>query len=407
MRSTRAVSEASRPGAQAPGSGEAPAGLEARASSAAPLQVAVLRGMDAISTLESEWRQLFDGAVSPNPAQGFDFVRALHETYPDPASSELIVATCRSASGLIGLWPLLAKKKKYFVALDSAGFGAGEEYSGPLIHVGADGYAVADALVRGLKGHGDVLKTMTTMDNPLRLVASVGRMAYRHPVSSPTTRLTRWPDFEAWLASKSSSFRKGLRYDRKKLQEQGSLRLIEGGGQDQTSSSMIDWQFEEKRAFLTRTGGTSAWLIDDRSRQLLQNLFRESPPSRSGVELWCLLVDDQPAAGAVCLQSRTALELFMFVMNPAFAARSPGNLLLEDIAKSASSRGLDFDFRITSESYKARWADDGEPYEYMVVALTPRGIPAVARRWVKRQRNRLRELTAPRGVVRPKTWTGH
>jgi CelD/BcsL family acetyltransferase involved in cellulose biosynthesis len=307
---------------------------------------------------------------------------------------------------LIGLWPVVAKRKRYFVSLESAGFGAGEEYSGPLIHAGADGHAVADALLRGLKAHGDVLKAIVPLDNAFRFAAPVGRITYQHTVLSPITRLTSWPDFEAWIASKSSSFRKGLRYDRKKLQEQGVVRLIVGGVRDQTSSSLIDWLFEEKRAFLGRTGGTSAWLSDDRSPQLLKNLFRDSSPSLSGIELWCLLVDDQPAAGAVCFQSRTAIELFMFVMNPAFAARSPGSLLLEDIAKSASSRGKDFDFRITSESYKARWADDVERYEYLVVALNPRGIPSVARRLAKRQINRLRELTSPAGVVRPKSWTG-
>jgi CelD/BcsL family acetyltransferase involved in cellulose biosynthesis len=317
-----------------------------------------------------------------------------------------MVATCRSASGLIGLWPVVAKRRRYFVSLESAGFGAGEEYSGPLIHADANGHAVANALVRALKPHGDVLKTLAPRDNAFRSAAAAGRIAYRHPVFSPITRLAHWPDFEAWLASKSSSFRKGLRYDRKKLHEHGVVRLIDGGGQDPTSRSVIDWLFEEKRAFLTRTGGTSDWLVDDRSRQLLQNLFRESSPSRSGVELWCLLVDDQPAAGAVCFQSRTAIELFMFVMNPAFAARSPGSLLLEDIAKSASARGKDFDFRITSEGYKARWTDDVEPYEYLVVALSPRGFPSVARRWAKRQGNRLRELTRPVDADAPKTWTG-
>jgi CelD/BcsL family acetyltransferase involved in cellulose biosynthesis len=407
MRSTRAVSESRSFGALVWGSSKAPTGPESRASSAQPLQVAVLGGAEAISALEAEWRELFDCAISPNPAQGFDFARALQETFHEPASSELMVATCRSASGLIGLWPLLAKRRSYFVSLESAGFGAGEEYSGPLIRAGADGHAVVNALLRALKTHGDVLKTIVPLDNAFRFAAPVGRSAYRQTVFSPTTRLTRWPDFEAWLGSKSSSFRKGLRYDRKKLQEQGVVRLIDGGGQDQTSSSLIDWLFEEKRAYLGRKGSESAWLVDDRSRELLRNLFRESSPSRSGVELWCLLVDDQPAAGAICFQSRTAIELFMFVMNPAFAARSPGNLLLEDIAKSASARGKDFDFRITSESYKARWADDDEHYEYLVIALNPRGVPSVVRRWLKRQRNRFRELTSPPGVVRPKTWTGH
>jgi CelD/BcsL family acetyltransferase involved in cellulose biosynthesis len=276
-----------------------------------------------------------------------------------------------------------------------------------LIDARHDGERIAQYLLNTLAKQGDVLKVTLPEKHPLRKVAPHQRISHQHPILSPVTRLTRWPEFEAWLASKSGSFRKGLRYDRKKLAELGPLRLLDGGGADDQTYRVIDWMFEEKRAWLSRKGVASLWITDERSPELLRTLFRQALPSASGVELWALLVDEIPAAGAICLVSNTAVELFMFVMNPTFAARSPGNLLLEDIAKSAAKRHKDFDFRIGSSDYKARWADDTIYYQTLVVALTWKGcIGALEaetharniafRVWAKREARSLLNRLRPR-----------
>ncbi len=143
--------------------------------------------------------------------------------------------------------------------------------------------------------------------------------------------------------------------------------------------SLIDWMFAEKRAFLARKGRKSEWISSQRSTRFLHKLIELSSPDTSGVELWALLVNDVPAAGAICLVSGQSIEIFFLVMNPEFAARSPGNLLLEDIARSARSREKDLDFRITTDPYKMRWADDSGAFETWRIASTVRGaLPVFA-----------------------------
>ena len=187
------------------------------------LTVSVRADKEAILLLELEWRELYERAISPSPPQGFDFARALQEAV-GPGGPQLLVATCYAGGRIVGLWPLLLSGPKNI----SAGFGAGEEYSGPLIDAASDGVAVAGTLLRSLERYADVLKTTVPMDNPVRQAVRSRAWWHQHPVRSPITRLTSWPSFDAWMATKSGSFRKGLRYDRRKLAECGSLTLVDG-----------------------------------------------------------------------------------------------------------------------------------------------------------------------------------
>ena len=343
------------------------------------IDVEILTVSHDIANLEHQWRGLYRESVSPSPPQGFDFVCRWIDETKESAEGRVVVVTARMHDDLVGLWPVLVRRRWGITWLDVVGFGANEEYAGPLISNRSDASEIALALWRGVSGLGDVVTIMISPSNPVRTVLTARKIKHVRQIRSPVARLTQSPDFDAWMSRKSSSFRKGLRYDRRQIEKLGSVQLIDGCTDETNSRSLIDWMFAEKRAFLARKGRKSEWISSERSTRFLHKLIELSSPATSGVELWALLVNDVPAAGAICLVSAQSIEIFFLVMNPEFAARSPGNLLLEDIARSARSREKDLDFRITTDPYKMRWADDFGAFETWRVASTVRGaLPVFA-----------------------------
>jgi CelD/BcsL family acetyltransferase involved in cellulose biosynthesis len=286
--------------------------------------------------------------------------------------------------------------------MQNPGFGACEEYAGPLVVDDAGGEAVTSRLLREVGKNGDVLKVTVPDGHPLCRVRFSGASAFSHEVPSPAIKLMEVSSFEEWFNSKTGSFRNNLRRKRRKLP---NVEVLNGSQDADLTQTILEWQFEEKRRYLKRRGFEWSWIMDDRGLALLQKISAMADPAATGVEVWALLTGGVPAAGAVCFRSRISVELFMFVMNPEFSACSPGHLLLEDIARSAQERRLDFDFRITSEDYKLRWADGVVSYGTLVIALTPHGYPTVAkarfRRWMLvTRRFGKRRLLALKSMVR-------
>jgi CelD/BcsL family acetyltransferase involved in cellulose biosynthesis len=214
---------------------------------------------------------------------------------------------------------------------------------------------------------------------PLASRLAHGQPYHRHVVYSPVISVNQYDSFESWMNKKSGSFRKGLRYDRKQLCRTATINLLHNDQDISTNLRIIRWMFTEKRNWLARKNKRAPWIQNDYGQNIMEELANSQLLSSSGVELWALLVEGTPAAAAICFDSPASVELFMFVMNPLFAARSPGSLLLEDIARFAFERSKYLDFRITNEPYKMRWADAYLPYTTYVIATSYRGMLPLVR----------------------------
>jgi CelD/BcsL family acetyltransferase involved in cellulose biosynthesis len=347
------------------------------------LRCEVITDFADLARLEDEWRVLYEAAFNPSPPQSYYFVRAAWEAFGASPGHKFAVFTCRDAGRLVGLWAIETTQRSGLAWLQNPGFGACEEYAGPLVADGRQGEEVTSRLFEEIRKTGDVLKVTVPENHPLCRVQASRLSAFSHEVPSPAIKLMGIGSFDEWFNSKTGSFRNNLRRKRRKL---GKVEVLNGSQDPKLSQTIIDWQFEEKRRYLVRRGMESSWIMDDRGLQLVKKVSDMAAYSATGVEIWALLAGGVPAAGAVCFRSRISVELFMFVMNPEFSACSPGHLLLEDIARSSQERGLDFDFRITSEDYKLRWADGVVSYRTFVIALSPKGYPSVARarfrRWM-------------------------
>lgn len=359
-------------------------GVMARHATYAPLNVTRLTSLDELPLLREEWTALYERAVAPSPPQRFEFVSTAWLECQARGAQERVVLTARRGGELVGLWALCIERKGRRL-ITNPGFGAGEEYAGPLILPGPQGAEVAEALLNAALTLGDALKTTVVADHPLKNVLR-RRFRIEVRVASPTVTRGDHPDFDAWLNTKTGSFRKGLRYDRRSLSKLGVLTLHHGVKGDPETLALIDWMFSEKRRWLQAKGLKSRWIEEQASSTLMRAIFARHDAEHSCFEVFALRLDNTPLAAAVCLNSRHSMELFFFVHNREFSKYSPGNLLLEDLIRICFRRNLDFDFRITQEVYKMRWANSKTEFSTIIVASNLRGALFVLSRW----RNRFR-----------------
>jgi CelD/BcsL family acetyltransferase involved in cellulose biosynthesis len=339
------------------------------------LRCDIIKNFGELAALEKEWCALYAVAFKPSPPQTYYFVRAAWEAFGPSPEHEFAVVTCRDAGRLVGVWAIEKTKRSGVAWLQNPGCGACEEYAGPLVVDGENNVEVTSRLLKEIRSIGAVVKVTVPEGHPLCRVRLSGVAALSYGVPSPAIKLKGIGSFDAWFNSKTGTFRNNLRRKRRKLP--GKVEVFDGSQDAALTQSIIDWQFEEKRRYLKRRGFSSSWVMDDRALALVKKVTAMADRSVTGVETWALLAGGVPAAGAVCFASGASVELFMFVMNPKFGACSPGHLLLEDIARSAQRRDLDFDFRITYEDYKLRWVDGVVAYVTFTIALTSAGYPSV------------------------------
>lgn len=369
----------------------------------------ILTDLGSVRAVEPAWRELHSRAGIVSAAQSPEFVIAAIEAataFAAPRPGLAIICAWRGEK-LVGLWPAFREKRSGRTWLVPPGFGANEEYSGPITCPDEQESEILCALMSGAKPVADIVFfTIPAGIDAETAARRTMRLCYGHPVSSPAIDVPA-DGYDGWLARKSGSFRKGLRYDRRRLEKLGSVELVDARPNCPHSNALIDWIFDEKANWARQKGHQQSWLFNDTAKNLVRNFFAGTNPSRS-LRAYALTVDGTPAAGAICLESTGSLEFFVFVINPDYSPYSPGNLLLDELVRRSFDENRAFDFRITSEDYKKRWADTQRPYVTYICATGLRGIPQVAkaalhprivaaRQFARRTLNRLSALRARKG----------
>jgi CelD/BcsL family acetyltransferase involved in cellulose biosynthesis len=361
---------------------------------------------DLIKPLEAEWDDLVKH-TGGTASQSYAYAMRAWETTCDD-SLQLNVITSRFGGRLVGVWPL-------YVFLDERGIrivrhlgcGGAEEYAGPLIGSDLVKMALPDdgpaRLVLGMyeiaTALGDVLEIYNTPDRSIlqNIVHKVERRPrFGRSTTSPIVRCSEGRSWDDWFAAKSKSFRDGRKQDRKRLQRLGNLAFREVSADD--AKRHVDWFFDAKAHWLDERGIQASWLRGQPIRDFYSGLVGKA----EGVEGFALDLDGRTIAGCICLRSGAALEFYVTAFDPDFARYSPGNVMIEDLVKWCIARKLDFDFRITNDPYKLRWADGAISTETISVACTKKGVGLVRRRrnqyyvtqakiWIKERIKRIKK----------------
>lgn len=340
------------------------------------LRVEIVSDPDAVAAHREAWDALACAVPANTPAQGFDYAMAAWRVCAAQGGRLAVILAWREAA-LLAVWPLHVTREGGLRRVRHLGCGNYEEYADPLMAAGPFQAEVADAICRAACGLGDVLEAYNiAADSAVDAwLKAQSRTTYAGAMRSPLVSCAGAGDWDAWARGKTKNFRAGLRADRKKLSVHGELAFREVG--EGEAETFVAWMLDQKRRWLVEANRRSSWL----PQTAVQAFFADTVGRRGGGVLGFVLEQGgAPVAGALCLRSATHLEFYVSALDPAFAPYSPGKLLIEDVVRWSIARRLDFDFRLTREPYKLRWADSDRLVTTYWVACTWRGAVAVRRR---------------------------
>jgi len=359
-------------------------------------RVEICRSLDDVERVRLDWDVLTSKASFFSAAQTLDYAIAGWEVVPKVAGTEFATILVWRDRRLVCVWPLYTRRAGSLTIATHLGTGSHEEYAGPLIWQDEDAAAIADLVLAQARGLSDVLEVYATdPTTPMAMALERARgFKYSNTILSPTISLAAHPDFDAWLATKSKSFREGLRYDRKRAAHLGKLEFVSTpDGLD--GAELTAWLFATKRAQLASRGLSKSWVLEARGEAFFSRLLSRPSPSdgpKAGAQGFALKLEGRIVAGCICLRSYRFLEFFVTAFDPEFSSVSPGKLLIEDCVRWASAHGLNFDFRVSHEAYKLRWIDRFEERLTVILANRLRGAPRPLtlslRRWIRRLRER-------------------
>ena len=353
----------------------------------------------ASSEFRSELEELHDRATIRNPYFSPEWLIAWLARQPDEIRPFLLLA--RTGQGrLDGFWPfverpgLLGSKGLWPFVYDEA------NYFDPVAT--PEG---AKALVKGMK---DQLKGFLFCWVPLM------RNSFWQEILEPETQqgkfltLARMPrktalieppvddgNFEDFLGERlGAKSRKSLRYDQRKLAEQGNIAI-----------EIVD-SFEDVRAIMPSTclveveswkSKEGAGLYSIRGKR---GFFFELLPelAKSGrVRVSVMRLDDQPIAWQIDLIDAGYLGVHHLAFDKAYAKYSPGKQLLISNLRQAWKDGRMVDFLPGNYDYKEKWSSRVEPVrELHWFRRSLRGYLAIKLiRWNMMARKKIREKAQP------------
>ncbi len=345
--------------------------------------VRTVAGLDAI---EADWRRLAvargDAFLTP------EWFRAAAEGL---GGFEPLVATAHAGGGLAGLLALTLGGRRSPAAFPAAAFG---DRFGLLSRAG-DADAVATALSAHLRDPG--MPRVLSLRHVEAGEAWPETLAGAASPPLAVVEQTRAPepfipleglDWDGYLAERSSSFRKRVRYLERSLARDPGFRVREAGAGDVEAGINEFFRLHDLRW----EGRAESSLSGAPVRRFLGS-FAERAAANGWLRLRFLEVDGSSAAALLGWRIGDRYAFYQAGFDPAFAKRSVGMLLVALTIRAAIEEGAaEFDFLLGAEDYKWRFASEAR--DVRTLTLVPRFGAARARAsteaWARRHSGAIR-----------------
>jgi len=342
--------------------GEVVAGVGAVASTG-PVRVEVNVGLDGLSALEPEWRQLFE-VSDCEPAMSFEWTQALARTQLTSSDSCFIVQV-RRGDTLVGVVPLVLRAARVFRQRHDVLRPLGElknTHSDLLLAERSP--ETAGAILRALSGLGarwDSLRLSKLLEgHPLTALLEHECMALRLTPRRRYRKAAYWlplpPTFEEYFASRSSKFRNYARRAEKKLRGAGQLLELEITTPEAFDSG-YDALLQVERASWKEPHGTSISAVPRQAA-----LYREwgrAAAARGQLHLQLLMLNDAPIAHNLGLIHRDTYYYLKTSYAAAHRPLSPATFLRLSLIRKMIARGLKaVDFCGTPYEWEQQWTDN-------------------------------------------------
>ena len=283
---------------------------------------------------------------------------------------EVAIATARGQGGdIAGLLPLTLAGPSRRRRVRLAGSSLGDHFH-PIADE-ADETAVAAAAGKALReaGHSLHKAVLVNVDagagwpGALGATASRGlKVGVRSNSALPFIPLAGL-DWDGYLATRSSKFRKRVRYEERALRRLGELSLRASSEQTLTADMEILLDLHERRW----QGRASSALAAPGVQPFLRDFARLA--QRNGwLRLHCLELDGEPVAALLGWRLGPRYAYFQSGFDPSWARHSVGTVLVAMTIRSAIEEGAgEFDMLLGTEAYKRRFAEASRPVETVVM----------------------------------------
>jgi CelD/BcsL family acetyltransferase involved in cellulose biosynthesis len=369
--------------------------------------------LDQLADIEPEWRRLAEGRgnafVTP------EWVRCWFDHY-GAGFQPFICVLERAGGGINGLLPLAIAVSGRPRVVRLAGANLGDRFH-PVCEAtdeAAVGTAAGEALGDAAVPWSTIVLDHVDQAQPWVSALRGGtgrRLAAFERVAAglPFIDLSRFADWDAFLADRSSNFRQQIRRFERNAGRDHELRYR----CTETASELerdIPLFFELHDRRLQGRGGSS--LESERARAFHAD-FASAALKRDWLRLWFLELDDQPIAAWYGWRLGDSYAYYNAGFDPEHTKLRPGLVLMAAVIRSALDEGArEFDFLLGDEAYKHRFADQSRTVSDVTLARS--GHPAAfmaaaehgARRLARRAPASVREKLSARNVGRRSPFGG-
>ena len=326
----------------------------------------IVREGSALERVYEEWDALAVSAALPYCSPAWLLAWWRHVA---PPGAELRAVVASAGGEIVAIAPFFADRYRGLSRWRLLGSGTCPRRE-PLARAGLEQEAAA-AFVRALAAD-DLAPDLVVLEGvpasspwPGLLASSwPGGAAWSHldwTVPAPTLDL-RGKAYDAWLASKSSSFRKQMRRVGRQLDELGGSSRLNAGGNGLDAFAALHHARWQAR------GGSIA--LDERVEAMLADAARRLPPSR--FRLWSTEVEGKTISSHLFLAAGGEVAYWLGGFDDAWSAQQPAmQTVLAAIEEALEQGDARLDLGAGAQDYKYRFAD-GED-ELRTVTIVPRG----------------------------------
>ena len=360
------------------------------------IDIEVLTHIDAFAALRCEWNAL-TAETDCHASDSWAWAMAGWHCIAAPRQGALQVIVARSEGRLVGLWSLVRYHSWRGAVLRPLGSEA-TEYAAIITTSSHLADAVGIAIWQRARTLGDALILPHVRAGSM--LAGIARAHCR--MATRDTTITRWvdftphADFEGFLSTINRKRTATLRRARRRLAREGDLAvacIVDPAEQ----AEVIDWALGRKQQWLRENEISNPWIGAASYRAFLHTL---SADSISPLRIFTLRLDGRIIASAILSQHGHWLESNIIAHDPDWSRFSPGTLLNTECLRFAFEHGVQFDFRIGEQPYKASWTNKTCEATTVHAALTLRGLLVVAAEARRLTRLRLRgRVRQARGLL--------
>ncbi|SAK80730.1 hypothetical protein AWB79_05240 [Caballeronia hypogeia] len=311
---------------------------------------------DKMFALRGEWEALWSSAGGLHN-QAFAVAWLCWTRVAKPRGRKLHCIVYRENGELVLVWPLVSHRRLAWTVLEPLTPGTAEYTS---ILARADARTAIDAAWRAAtrQCRADML-ALPYVCKETRL----DTLALRHAGLVETTvdvcataLLRQEPDWDAFCNSLGKLSKKKPGALERRFAKEGALEIRVLDSKNRVAHARyVEWMLERKREWAERVEKHGPWLDSREYRDFLINLLDGTQGDPLAV-MFVMSLDGAPVVVSMVGIGSTCASGLIAGFDANFSRFSPGAIMMEHCVKWAWDNGMDLDFGVGKEEFKAYWS---------------------------------------------------